>query len=99
MKKFCVALAISMIAYGNVEATDLKLGFSVTHIFNNNDPVLTPSDQRLAPEWTKEVEFTVNGSKYFVGVSNWMESESLALHSAKANALGAMAFAKQSTVS
>jgi len=98
MKKFCVALAISMIAYGNVEASKINIGINLTHLItsSSNKP---PSDQREAPDWTKEVEFTVNGSRYFVGTSRWMKNESAALHMAKTEALGAMAFAKKSSVS
>lgn len=93
MKKFCIALALSFLSSQSVSAGDVSLGISFTKTFTN-----TSQQNTIAPSWVNEVEFERDGVRYFVGESSWTEHENIALNQAKAQALGAMSFAKESIV-
>lgn len=93
MKKFCIALALSLLSSQSVIAGDLSLGISFTKTFSESG-----SFDNSVPFWVNEVEFEQNGVRYFVGASRWLEHENMALNQAKVEALGAMSLAKESQV-
>ena len=95
MKKFCAIVALSLLTLGHIHAKDVNWKVSFTNKFTSNQQT---TQNTPAPSWIHQVEFEDNGVRYFVGESRWSEHQNVALNQAKAQALGAMSFAKESVV-
>ena len=72
MKKFCVIVAVSLLALGHVNAKDVNWKVNLTNKFTTNQQT---TQNTQAPSWIHEVEFEEQGVRYFVGESRWSEHQ------------------------